>query len=266
MESWERTTAIETALDRVLIDPDHEVRLATLQRLQREKIPARPETLTRLLREEQKPETVAAILSLMNEAPTQTVRDAVNAVARENSHSISNRLAALEILARNSGESSFPPKSMNERHARLSQLAFGSGGNPTRGREIFFNVEKSACIKCHRLGAQGGVAGPDLTGAGRRFPKIHLIESILEPSRAVTPAFRNLSIRLKDDQELIGVRIAENESALTVGDAQGQSHNVKIDQIKELQILTLSLMPEGLENGLTDAEFVDLIAFLAEQK
>jgi len=25
-------------------------------------------------------------------------------------------------------------------------------------------------------------------------------------------------------------------------------------------------MPEGLEHGLTDAEFVDLIAFLAEQK
>jgi len=25
-------------------------------------------------------------------------------------------------------------------------------------------------------------------------------------------------------------------------------------------------MPEGLENGLTDEEFVDLVAFLAEQK
>jgi hypothetical protein len=25
-------------------------------------------------------------------------------------------------------------------------------------------------------------------------------------------------------------------------------------------------MPEGLENGLTDVEFVDLVAFLAEQK
>ena len=269
-ESWERSVAIEKALDRTLADPDHEVRLATLQRLKREKIPTHPETLTRLLREEEKPETVAAILSLLKEAPAETVRNAVDAVARERTQSISNRLAALEILARESGESarpaSPPPRSANERHGRLSQLALGDGGNPARGREIYFNAEKFGCAKCHRLGDQGGAIGPDLTGAGRRFPKIHLIESILEPSRAIAPAFKNLSIRTKDGQELAGVRITENESAVTIGDAQGQTHAVKKDQIEELQILELSVMPEGLEAGLTDTEFVDLVAFLTEQK
>ena len=79
-------------------------------------------------------------------------------------------------------------------------------------------------------------------------------------------AFRNLSVRLKDGQELTGVRVAETESVFTLGDAQGQSHPLKKDQIEELQILELSNMPEGLENGLTDAEFVDLVAFLAAQK
>ena len=38
------------------------------------------------------------------------------------------------------------------------------------------------------------------------------------------------------------------------------------DQIEELRTLELSIMPEGLENGLTDTEFVDLIAFLSDQK
>ena len=70
----------------------------------------------------------------------------------------------------------------------------------------------------------------------------------------------------KDGQELTGVRVAETESVFMLGDAQGQSHPLKKDQIEELQILELSIMPEGLENGLTDAEFVDLVAFLAEQK
>ena len=46
-----------------------------------------------------------------------------------------------------------------------------------------------------------------------------------------------------------------------MNDASSKKH-----WIEELQILELSLMPEGLENGLTDAEFVDLVAFLAEQK
>ena len=73
-------------------------------------------------------------------------------------------------------------------------------------------------------------------------------------------------VQLKDGQELTGVRVAETESVLTLGDAQGQSHALKKDQIEELQILELSIMPEGIESGLTDAEFVDLIAFLAEQK
>src|SRR5206468_2994181 len=84
-------------------------------------------------------------------------------------------------------------QSAPERHRRLSQLALADGGDPVRGRAIYLNAEKSGCIKCHRLGGQGGAIGPDLTGAGRRFSRIHLIESILEPSRSIAPAFRNLS-------------------------------------------------------------------------
>jgi putative heme-binding domain-containing protein len=131
---------------------------------------------------------------------------------------------------------------------------------------MFLNPNKPGCINCHRLGDQGKALGPDLTGAGRRYSRVHIIESILEPSRAIAPAFRNLSVRLKDGQELTGVRVTETESTLTFGDAQGQSHVLQKEQIEELQILELSIMPEGLESGLTDAEFVDLVEFLAEQK
>jgi putative heme-binding domain-containing protein len=160
----------------------------------------------------------------------------------------------------------FRRRSATERHERLSQLALATRGNVDRGRETFLNVEKSSCIKCHRFGDQGGQIGPDLTGVGRRFSKIHLVESILEPSRAIAPAFRNVSVRLKDGQEWTGVRVAESESVLTLGDAQGQTHTLKKDQIEEQRTLELSVMPEGLETGLTDTEFVDLVAFLAEQK
>ena len=160
----------------------------------------------------------------------------------------------------------FRRKSAREQHERLSQLALTARGHVERGREIYFNPEKSACLKCHRLGNEGGQIGPDLTGVGRRFSKIHLVESILEPSRAIAPAFQNMSVRLKDGQELTGVRIAESESVFTLGDAQGQLHALKKDQIEEQRTLELSIMPEGLENGLTDVEFVDLVEFLAEQK
>jgi putative membrane-bound dehydrogenase-like protein len=237
-ESWARTEAIEMALDRTLYDPDREVRLATIQQMEREKIRVPPETLARWMRGETKFESVAGILASYD----------------------SSKGGPLKI------DTGIERKSAPERHGRLTQLAIADGGNPVRGREIFFNGEKSGCIKCHRLGDQGAAIGPDLTGAGGRFSRIHIIESILEPSRAIAPAFRNIAVRFKDGQEFTGVRVAETESILTLGDAQGQSHTLKKDQIEQLQIQEISLMPEGLESGLTDAEFVDLVAFLAEQK
>ena len=178
-----------------------------------------------------------------------------------------NRLV-IQVSATDSPEmhARFRRKSVAERHERLAQLALTTRGNNAHGRDIFFKAEKTACITCHRLDNQGGAIGPDLTGIGRRFARIHLIESILEPSRAIAPAFRNLSVRLRDGQELTGVRMTENDSVLTLGDAQGQSHVLRKEQIEEVRPLELSIMPEGLENALTDAEFVDLIAFLSEQK
>src|SRR5262249_7994761 len=39
-------------------------------------------------------------------------------------------------------------------------------GNPIRGREVFATA---LCYRCHRFAGQGGMVGPDLTGAARRF-------------------------------------------------------------------------------------------------
>jgi hypothetical protein len=50
-----------------------------------------------------------------------------------------------------------------------------------------------------------------------------------------------------------------------MGDMQGQ-REIRKDTIRKRHPLPLSLMPEGLEKLLTENEFVDLIAFLMEQK
>src|SRR5262249_1286845 len=72
-------------------------------------------------------------------------------------------------------------------HERLTQAALTLAGNAERGRKVFFDVEKSQCLKCHRLGDKGERIGPELTGVGSRFGRIHLVESILEPSRTIAP-------------------------------------------------------------------------------
>ena len=90
--------------------------------------------------------------------------------------------------------------------------ALSRAGNPERGRQVFQNAEKSQCIKCHRLGDQGERVGPDLTGLGSRFSKVYIIESILEPSRAIAPSFGTFIVALKNGKTLNGVKIAETET------------------------------------------------------
>jgi hypothetical protein len=66
-------------------------------------------------------------------------------------------------------------------HERLTQLVL-DGQVTSSGRESFRNVERSLC-SCHRLNG-GGARSDRSTGVGNRFA-IHLIESILTPSRAM---------------------------------------------------------------------------------
>jgi putative heme-binding domain-containing protein len=151
-------------------------------------------------------------------------------------------------------------------HERLAQLALQSAGNTERGKELFFDAEKSLCLKCHRLGERGERIGPELTGIGSRFSRVHLIESILDPSRAIAPSYETVSLALADGRVLNGVKVAEDSRTLTLADEQARTHVIAKAQIEERQSQPRSTMPEGLEKRLTDREFLDLIAFLAAQK
>jgi putative heme-binding domain-containing protein len=160
----------------------------------------------------------------------------------------------------------FRTKTSKLEHERLTQSLLAGQGNIQRGRELFFNADKSLCIKCHRLADQGGRIGPDLTGVGSRFSRIHLIESILEPSRTIAPSYVSMVVILDNGKVLTGVKIAETPDAIILGDKDGKSHTISRAEIDELHVGKLSIMPEGTEKRLTDRELKDLIAFLISQK
>jgi putative membrane-bound dehydrogenase-like protein len=95
---WERTEAIEYALDRVLADADRSVRLATLRRMQREKIPAKTDTLTRWLAEESRADAVPMLLAALGEHPGEEVRRHLEKVFRNRTHTTANRLLAVRLF------------------------------------------------------------------------------------------------------------------------------------------------------------------------
>ncbi|MBM3834067.1 MAG: c-type cytochrome [Verrucomicrobia bacterium] len=178
-----------------------------------------------------------------------------------------HRLAILVNAATNAAEFNlrFRRKSSASDHEQLVQAALTRSGNVDRGRKLFFNIEKSQCLKCHRFGGQGEQIGPELTALGNRFSRIHIIESLLEPSRTIASSFHSVELILKDGRELSGIVMAENDRALTLADSQGKKHEIPTSALKERRNLSLSVMPEGLEKAWTTDEFVDLIAFLVSQ-
>jgi putative membrane-bound dehydrogenase-like protein len=160
----------------------------------------------------------------------------------------------------------FRRKSSKAEHERLTQAALTRPGSPERGRKLFFDAEKSLCLKCHRVGETGERIGPELTGVGGRFSRIYLVESILEPSRTIAPSFGALLVTLKNGKQLTGVKVAHNETMLSLADNEGKKHLLARADIESEQPSAVSVMPAGLEKRFTEDEFVDLIAFLAGQK
>src|SRR5262249_30150446 len=96
--AWARTEAIEQALERVLADPDRDVRLAVLRRMQREKVPVRPATLGQWLRDERQAEPVAALLEALRDQPAPETRPLTLAVVCAKDHAPANRLLALALF------------------------------------------------------------------------------------------------------------------------------------------------------------------------
>jgi putative membrane-bound dehydrogenase-like protein len=160
----------------------------------------------------------------------------------------------------------FRRRSATATHERLARAALSQAGNVERGRAVFFDAEKSLCLKCHRVGSQGERVGPELTGIGARFGRVYLVESILEPSRAIVPGFATLRVELTDGRVFTGVKAAETDATLTLVDQEVKKHELKKTEVLEQQPLTVSAMPEGLEKRLTEQEFVDLIAYLVSLK
>ena len=75
-----------------------------------------------------------------------------------------------------------------------------------------------------------------------------------------------MTIVLTDGRILTGVKVAETDQRLTLGDPQGKKHVLAKSAIEELRVQSRSIMPDGIEKRLTAEEVVALVAFLVSQK
>ena len=139
-------------------------------------------------------------------------------------------------------------------------------GKAERGRAIFANTQGVACIKCHRVGNDGGMIGPDLSTAGKQFPRATLIESVVFPSKVIREGYQQTTLETKDDDTITGLNKGETPDEVRILNSEGQLVSVPKAKIKSTQVSQISMMPEGLCLALTVEEFADLIAYLQSLK
>lgn len=126
------------------------------------------------------------------------------------------------------------------------------------GRELFSTL----CGTCHKLRGAGGELGPDLTGSDRTNLD-YLLENILFPRRTVPDDYRMLRITMNDGRSLDGLKGPETQSTLVLK-TPTQTIVLEKDAIQESTTSNLSLMPEGLLEGLDEQQMRDLFGYLMQ--
>ncbi len=130
-------------------------------------------------------------------------------------------------------------------------------GDESRGREVF----KKNCATCHQIQGEGFRVGPELTGLRTRN-KEALLMDILDPNRAMEPNYASYLIATKDGRVFSGLIAAESATSITLRRPEGVEDTLLRQDIEVIRAAGQSLMPEGLERQVGQAEMVDLIEFL----
>lgn len=130
------------------------------------------------------------------------------------------------------------------------------------GKEMF---SAGMCIACHRVGGEGGHSGPDLGSLGNRFSIRDILVSICEPSASISEQYMASIVKLKDADLLYGRLISRNEEEIAVASNPfdlNQLTKAPAVQVESISLSQISIMPEGMIDGMNRDELMDLVAYL----
>ena len=138
------------------------------------------------------------------------------------------------------------------------------GGDVKKGEDIFkFHI--SQCIKCHSIKQEGGNAGPDLAGVGKRLTADRILESLIEPSKVVVPGFGLATITLKDGTSISGSLLKQDKKdGVLLRKADNKEETIPADKIESISPPLSPMPPLGLVLNAT--ELRDVLAFMLSLK
>lgn len=130
-------------------------------------------------------------------------------------------------------------------------------GRIAEGQAVF----AKRCATCHQFSGVGHAVGADLATLTNKSPEVLLV-AILDPNRAVEDKFVTYLAMLEDGRQLSGMLASESGESLTLRAQEGKEQVILRKDLEALRNTGKSLMPEGLEQEVSEQELADVIAFL----
>ncbi|QEG43836.1 PVC-type heme-binding CxxCH protein [Roseimaritima ulvae] len=126
-----------------------------------------------------------------------------------------------------------------------------------QGRRLF----ETKCSSCHRLENRGHDVGPNLERLTNRSPKA-ILTAVLDPNRAVEAKYLQYQAVTLDGIIFTGKLSSESENSITLIASDGKTHELLRSDIETLQCSNESMMPVGLEEGLSVEQIASLIHYV----
>ncbi|MBI4602349.1 MAG: c-type cytochrome [Planctomycetes bacterium] len=228
--------------------------LATLAALERE---ADPDLWSRLLASPSREAALGALRALRVHADragaVRLLEEAGPALAARGEPFASELAFARALLA------GAAPAAPDKAALRGRVLEGFRRGDPLLGRLAFRAL---ACGGCHLPRGRAAPLGPALDGIASVQPPEYLVDSVLDPSKTIKTG-HECEIVVTRSGEVHQGKVAKDGDALAIITAQGTSARVPLGDVARRERQDSSLMPEGLEQTMTEAEIADLVAYLA---
>jgi putative heme-binding domain-containing protein len=138
-------------------------------------------------------------------------------------------------------------------------------GDARRGAVAFYQADL-ACIRCHIPDEAANLLGPDLTALGDDATDEHLIESILQPSKAIREGYQPVVIEV-DEEIVTGLLVSEDAETVVLRDSARNYKEVRFwrEELSYYGRSSVSVMPSGLVNLFSNKQdFLDLVRYLIE--
>ncbi|MGV3659745.1 MAG: PVC-type heme-binding CxxCH protein [Prosthecobacter sp.] len=137
------------------------------------------------------------------------------------------------------------------------QMAVQTKGEAGRGMTQYL----ARCMACHKAGTQGIAVGPDLVTVKTKG-RDALLTAILDPHKEVASQFIAYTVNARDGQTYSGIIANDTASSMSLKMMGGVEKTLQRAEIKGSSSTGQSLMPEGLETGMSVQDMADLLSYI----